>query len=47
MDECDMTAKVYVAITNSDNVVGAVHKAGWTHYLCFTHTLNVVIEDSI
>ena len=27
-------------------MVAAVHKAGWAHYPCFAHTLNLVMKDS-
>uniref|UniRef100_A0AAZ1Y039 Uncharacterized protein n=1 Tax=Oreochromis aureus TaxID=47969 RepID=A0AAZ1Y039_OREAU len=26
---------------------GAVHKAGWRHFPCFAHTLNLVVKDSV
>uniref|UniRef100_A0A3Q3QX58 HAT C-terminal dimerisation domain-containing protein n=1 Tax=Monopterus albus TaxID=43700 RepID=A0A3Q3QX58_MONAL len=29
------------------NIVAAVRKAGWAHYPCFAHTLNLVVKDSI
>lgn len=32
---------------NGVNVVTAVHKAGWAHYPCFAHTLNLVVKDSM
>lgn len=32
---------------NGLNIVSAVHKARWRHYVCFTHTLNLVVKDAI
>lgn len=32
---------------NSENMITAVHKAGWKHYPCFAHTLNLVVKDSL
>ena len=28
-------------------MVAAVRKAGWAHYPCFAHTLNLVVKNSI
>lgn len=28
-------------------MVAAVRKAGWSHYPCFAHTLNLVVKDSL
>lgn len=40
--------KVQAVITNNGaNIVAAVCKAGWAHYPCFAHTLNLAVKDSI
>ncbi|KAK7149159.1 hypothetical protein R3I94_008690 [Phoxinus phoxinus] len=36
-----------VVTDNGANMVAAVHKAGWRHYPCFAHTLNLVVKDSL
>ncbi|XP_061127704.1 zinc finger BED domain-containing protein 4-like [Syngnathus typhle] len=47
-DHWGITQKVAAVITdNGANVVAAVHQAGWTHYPCFAHTLNLVVKDAI
>ncbi|XP_067369733.1 zinc finger BED domain-containing protein 4-like [Channa argus] len=38
---------IAVITDNGANVASAVHKAGWTHYPCFAHTLNLVVKDAI
>lgn len=46
--EWGRTDKVQAVITdNGANFVAAVRKAGWAHYPCFAHTLNLVVKDSI
>ncbi|XP_041846931.1 E3 SUMO-protein ligase ZBED1-like [Melanotaenia boesemani] len=47
-DEWAITQKVIAVVTdNGANMVSAVHKAGWKHYPCIAHTLNLVIKDGI
>ena len=47
-DEWAITQKVIAVVTdNSANMVSAVHKAGWKHYPCIAHTLNLVVKDGI
>lgn len=47
-DEWGITAKVHAVITgNGANMVAVVRKAGWAHYPCFAHTLNLAVKDSI
>lgn len=47
-DEWGLTDKVMAVVTdNRANMVAAVHKAGWRHYPCFAHTLNLVVKDSL
>lgn len=47
-DEWGISDKVQAVITDSGaNMVAAVHRAGWKHYPCFAHTLNLVVKDSI
>ncbi|XP_051996488.1 E3 SUMO-protein ligase ZBED1-like [Xyrauchen texanus] len=47
-DEWGLTDKVMAVVTdNGANMVAAVHKAGWRHYPCFAHTLNLVVKDSL
>ncbi|KAK0154801.1 Zinc finger BED domain-containing protein 1 [Merluccius polli] len=47
-DEWGISDKVQAVITdNGANMVAAVHRAGWKHYPCFAHTLNLVVKDSI
>ncbi|MGH0159335.1 UNVERIFIED_CONTAM: hypothetical protein FKN15_045766 [Acipenser sinensis] len=47
-DEWGITQKVVAVVTDSGvNMVSAVHKAGWKHYPCFAHTLNLVVKDGI
>ncbi len=47
-DEWGITDKVQAVITdNGANMVAAVRKAGWAHYPCFAHTLNLVVKDTI
>ena len=42
------TANIQAVVTdNAANVVAAVHRAGWAHYPCSAHTLNLVVKDSI
>lgn len=46
--EWGITDKVQAVITdNGANFVVAVRKAGWAHYPCFAHTLNLAVKDSI
>lgn len=46
--EWGITDKIKAVVTdNGANMVAAVRKAGWTHYPCFAHTLNLVVKDSI
>lgn len=47
-DEWGISEKVVAVLTdNSENMIAAVHKAGWRHYPCFAHTLNLVVKDSL
>ncbi len=47
-EEWGITQKVLAVVTdNGANMVSAVHKAGWKHYPCFAHTLNLVVKDAI
>jgi len=47
-DELGITTKVHAVITNNGaDIVAAVSKAGWAHYPCFAHTLNLVVKDFI
>ncbi|XP_077096440.1 E3 SUMO-protein ligase ZBED1-like [Siphateles boraxobius] len=47
-EEWGITQKVLAVVTdNGANMVAAVHKAGWMHYPCFAHTLNLVVKDAI
>ncbi len=47
-DEWDISDKVKAVITdNGANMVVSVSKAGWAHYSCFSHTLNLVVKDFI
>lgn len=47
-DEWGITAKIQAVVTdNGANMVAPVRKAGWTHYPCFAHTINLVVKDSI
>ena len=47
-DEWAITQKVIAVVTdNGANMVSAVHKAGWKHYPCIAHTLNLVVKDGI
>uniref|UniRef100_A0A671XLS4 HAT C-terminal dimerisation domain-containing protein n=1 Tax=Sparus aurata TaxID=8175 RepID=A0A671XLS4_SPAAU len=46
-EEWGITDKIQAVITdNGANMVAAVLKAGWAHYPCFAHTLNLVVKDS-
>lgn len=38
---------IAVVTDNGANMVSAVHKAGWKHYACIAHALNLVIKDGI
>ncbi|KAK1895771.1 Zinc finger BED domain containing protein 1 [Dissostichus eleginoides] len=47
-DEWGITDKVQAVVTdNGANMVAAVRRAGWAHYPCFAHILNLVVKDSI
>lgn len=47
-EEWGITDKILAVVTdNGANMVAAVRKAGWAHYPCFAHTLNLVVKDSI
>ena len=47
-DEWGITSKVYAVVTdNGANMVAAVHKTCWKHIPCFSHTLNLIVKDSI
>ncbi|XP_060760348.1 zinc finger BED domain-containing protein 4-like [Neoarius graeffei] len=47
-DEWGITTRIQAVVTdNAVNVVAAVHRAGWAHYPCFAHTLNLVVKGSI
>ena len=47
-DEWAITQKVIAVVTdNGANMVSAVHKAGWKHYPCIAHTLNLMVKDGI
>lgn len=47
-DEWAITQKVIAVVTdNGANMVSAVHKAGWMHYPCIAHTLNLLVKDGM
>lgn len=47
-DDWNITSKVHAVITdNGANMVSAVRKTQWKHIPCFSHTLNLVVKDSI
>ncbi|KAI7789919.1 hypothetical protein IRJ41_016970, partial [Triplophysa rosa] len=47
-EEWGVTQKVLGVVTdNAANMVSAVHKAGWKHYPCFAHKLNLIVKDAI
>ncbi len=47
-EEWGIAQKVLVVVTdNGANMVSAVHQAGWKHYPCFAHTLNLLVKDAI
>lgn len=47
-NEWGITVKIQAVVTdNGANMVAAVRKAGWAHYPCFAHTINLVVKDSI
>lgn len=47
-EEWGITDKILAVVTdNGANMVAAVRKAGWTHYPCFAHNLNLLVKDSI
>ncbi len=47
-DEWGITNKVHAVITDSGaNMVSAVRKTCWKHIPCFSHTLNLIVKDSI
>ena len=47
-DEWGITAKVHCVVTDSaSNIKGAVRANKWNHLLCFAHTLNLIVTDSI
>ena len=47
-EECGATNNVVAVVTDNDaNMVAAVHKAGWRHHPCVTHTLNLIVKDRL
>lgn len=47
VEEWGIADKILSVVTdNGANMVAAVHQAGWAHYPCFAHTLNLVVKDS-
>lgn len=47
-EEWSISEKIQAVVTdNGANMVAAVRKAGWSHYPCFAHTLNLVVKDSL
>uniref|UniRef100_A0A3Q2CC25 HAT C-terminal dimerisation domain-containing protein n=1 Tax=Cyprinodon variegatus TaxID=28743 RepID=A0A3Q2CC25_CYPVA len=47
VEEWGIKDKIVAVVTdNGANMVAAVRKAGWAHYPCFAHTLNLVVKDS-
>ena len=46
-DQWGIAATIQAVITDNANMIAAVHKAGWAHYPCFAHAINVVVKDSI
>ncbi|XP_061734385.1 E3 SUMO-protein ligase ZBED1-like [Nerophis ophidion] len=47
-DEWGITSKVHAVVTdNGANMVSAVRKTCWKHIPCFSHTLNLIVKDSI
>uniref|UniRef100_A0A3B1JDP8 BED-type domain-containing protein n=1 Tax=Astyanax mexicanus TaxID=7994 RepID=A0A3B1JDP8_ASTMX len=48
VEEWGIKGKIVAVVTdNGANMVAAVRKAGWAHYPCFAHTLNLVVKDSL
>ena len=48
IDEWGITSKVHAVITDSGaNMVSAVCKTCWKYIPCFSHTLNLIVKDSI
>lgn len=43
-DDWGITEKVFAVVTD---MVSAVQRAGWRHFPCLAHTLNLVIKDSL
>ena len=47
-DEWGITNKIHAVVTdNGANMVSAVRKTCWKHIPCFSHTLNLIVKDSI
>ena len=47
-DDWNISSKVHAVITdNGANMVSAVRKTLWKHIPCFSHTLKLVVKDSI
>ncbi len=41
-------SKVVCVVTdNASNMVSAISKTGWRHLPCFTHTLNLIVQNAI
>ncbi|XP_049425257.1 E3 SUMO-protein ligase ZBED1-like [Epinephelus fuscoguttatus] len=47
-DEWSISCKIHAVVTdNGANMVSAVRKTCWKHIPCFSHTLNLIVKDSI
>ncbi|XP_078018726.1 E3 SUMO-protein ligase ZBED1-like [Epinephelus lanceolatus] len=47
-DEWSISSKIHAVVTdNGANMVSAVRKTCWKHIPCFSHTLNLIVKDSI
>ena len=48
VEEWGICNKIVAIVTdNAANIVAAVRLVGWKHIPCFTHTLNLVVTDSL
>ena len=47
-EEWGIMSKVAAIVTdNTSNMVAAIRITGWTHIHCFSHTLNLVVQEAI